>query len=70
MLVINVMKNKTSKTKIPKVKYVYVKPKNEQEAKEFVERLRRAFNILFTETMRIRNLKKQKDAENKESINS
>ncbi|MEI6553036.1 MAG: hypothetical protein WCO09_00540 [bacterium] len=64
------MKNKTSKTKIPKVKYVYVKPKNEQEAKEFVERLRRAFNILFTETMRIRNLKKQKDAENKESINS
>ena len=64
------MKNKTSKAKIPKVKYVYVKPKNEQEAKEFDERLRRAFGILFTETMRLRNLKKQKDAKNKESINS
>jgi hypothetical protein len=57
------MKKKIAKTKIPKVKYVYIKPKNEQEAEEFNRRVEKAFDMLFTETMRLRNLKKLEEAE-------
>jgi hypothetical protein len=57
------MKKKTTKTKIPKVKYVCIKPKNEQEAEEFNRRLEKAFDMLFDETMRLRNLKKADEAE-------
>ncbi len=64
------MKKKTTKTKVPKVKYVCIKPKNKQEAEEFNRRLEKAFDMLFDETMRLRNLKKVEETENKEVINS
>jgi len=32
-----------------KIKYIYIKPKDEAEAKEAQRRLDRAFDILFTE---------------------
>jgi hypothetical protein len=57
------MKKKTIKTKIPKIKYVCIKPKNEQEAEEFNRRVEKAFDMLFAETMRLRNLKKLEEAE-------
>ena len=57
------MKKKTIKTKIPRLKYVCIKPKNEQEAEEFNRRLEKAFDMLFDETMRLRNLKKAEEAE-------
>jgi hypothetical protein len=57
------MKKKIAKTKIPKVKYVCIKPKNEQEAEEFNKRLEKAFDLLFAETMRLRILKKSEEVE-------
>lgn len=35
-----------------KIKYIYIKPKNEAEAKEAQRRLDRAFDILFNEVDR------------------
>lgn len=46
------MKSKPKKKKEIKVRYYYVKPKNEEEAKEQERKVSKAFDILFEETER------------------
>jgi len=46
------MLNPYNKKPEQKIKYIYTKPKNGEEAKEAQRRLDRAFDILFTEVDR------------------